>query len=147
MGSSDFERGVGALKKFQSSVNTLLGEFEGGAGSSKKVADQTISRGSFSGANLPFGEADGLFTQYNRVHTALTTLSKSLGDQIELLSLAVHAADVGFDNVDEDVRARFHQIQTQLEDKRKEQEKVYGDKNAAPGESVSKDKALPKDMR
>ncbi|MDJ0460984.1 hypothetical protein [Streptomyces sp. H27-C3] len=114
-GGSDLERGVGALKRFQTRVNGLLKDFEGGAGGSANVAAQRISRGSLSGGNAPFTEADGLFSQYNRVHEELVTLSKSLGDQIELLSIAVHGAEVGFDNLEEDLRRRFHSIQARLD--------------------------------
>ncbi|MEU2158543.1 hypothetical protein ABZ532_26645 [Streptomyces sp. NPDC019396] len=127
-GTGDLVRGVGALRTFQKRVNELLSDLEGGAGGSKSVAQQQISRASFSGANMSFAEADGLFGQYNRVHTTLVNLSKSLGDQIELLSIAVHATDVGFDNVEEDMRYRFHQIQTRLEEERQAREKTHGDK-------------------
>ncbi|MEU2112447.1 hypothetical protein ACIOWI_16440 [Streptomyces sp. NPDC087659] len=132
----DLERGVGALKRFQKRVNDLLTELENGAGGTKKVAAQSISRGSFSGANMPFAEADGFFSQYNRVHKALTSLSKSLGDQIELLRIGVHAADVGFDNVEEDLRSRFHRIQTRLDQEREAHEKRAKPHGDAPGQNA-----------
>ncbi len=114
-GGSDLARGVGALKTFQKQINALLAEFESGAAGKSKVAAQEVSRGSFSGTNMAFAEADGFFTQYNRVHSALTSLSRSLSDQIELMSIGVHAADVGYDNVEEDLRSRFHTIQARLD--------------------------------
>ncbi|MDJ1643702.1 hypothetical protein [Streptomyces pakalii] len=113
-GTGDLKRGVGALEKFKKSVDALLADFEGSAASKTKVADQKITRASLSGQNACFAEADGLYTQYNRVHSSLVSLSKSLGDQIEYLSLGVHAAAVGFDNVEDDVRRRFHEIRTRL---------------------------------
>ncbi|MFF2859462.1 hypothetical protein ACFVSX_06150 [Streptomyces rubiginosohelvolus] len=113
-GTGDLQRGVGALEKFKKSVDALLADFEGSAASKTKVADQKITRASLSGQNVCFAEADGLYTQYNRVHSSLVSLSKSLGDQIEYLSLGVHAAAVGFDNVEDDVRRRFHAIQARL---------------------------------
>ncbi|MGC5344610.1 hypothetical protein ACPXCE_13885 [Streptomyces sp. DT24] len=113
-GASDLEHGVGALEKFRDRVNTLLANFESSAGGRSKVAAQTVSRTSLSGTNAGFAEADGLYTQYNRVHEALVSLSRSLGEQIEYLSLGVQAASVGFDNVDNDVRARFHAIEARL---------------------------------
>lgn len=119
----DLERGAGALRNFQSKINALLTEFESGPGGSQKVAEHTIERGAFSGGNLPFGEADGFFTQYARVHKELVSLSKLLADQMELLRLGAHAADVGFDNVDEDTRRRFHAIDTRLDVAIKERER------------------------
>ncbi|MER5771423.1 hypothetical protein [Streptomyces sp. NPDC001985] len=144
-GTGDLRRGVDALKKFHGQVTALLKDFEGGEGSSSKVAEQRVSRASFSGAHLPFAEADGFFSQYNRVHTALVSLSKTLGDQIELLTIGVHAADVGFDNVEEEMRRRFHTIQSVLKEERTAQEKQYG----APGEKSAErnnDTALPTDL-
>ncbi|MFG3532932.1 hypothetical protein ACGF8B_40485 [Streptomyces sp. NPDC047917] len=128
-GPGDLRRGVGALEKFQSRVNALLADLEGSAAGKSKIAAQRVSRAALSGQNACFAEADGLYTQYNRVHEALVSLSKSLGDQIEYLSLGVHAAAVGFDNVDDEVRRRFYEIQARLD---KEQEKAHGEKTDKP---------------
>ncbi|MEV6475232.1 hypothetical protein [Streptomyces sp. NPDC051657] len=117
-GTGDIRRGVGALEKFKSRVDALLADFEGSAASKTKVADQKVSRASLSGPNARFAEADGLYTQYNRVHSSLVSLSKSLGDQIEYLSLGVHAAAVGFDNVEDDIRRRFYAIQNRMDEER-----------------------------
>ena len=112
---SDLERDVGALKRFQTRVNALLTKLESSAGGGTKVAEQRIARASLSGGNAAFAEADGLYSQYNRVHEALVSLSKMLGDQIEGLSIGVHAADVGYDNVEEAVRRRYAAIQERLD--------------------------------
>lgn len=130
--ASDLELGVGALKKFQDQINTLLSEFERGAGGRGEIAAQGVPRSSFSGPGK-FDEAEGFSMQYERVHTSLISLSKSLGDQIELLSIGVHAAEVGYDNVEEDLRYRFHTIQTQVEERREAQEKQQRqDRGEAP---------------
>ncbi|WDG28273.1 hypothetical protein N7925_07930 [Streptomyces sp. CA-278952] len=122
-GTGDLRRGVGALEKFKSRVDALLADFEGSAASKTKVADQKVSRASLSGPNARFAEADGLYTQYNRVHSSLVSLSKSLGDQIEYLSLGVHAAAVGFDNVEDDIRRRFYEIQNRMDAEREKHAK------------------------
>ncbi|WP_329233487.1 MULTISPECIES: hypothetical protein [unclassified Streptomyces] len=136
-GKGDLRKGVGALEKFQKSVNTLLAELESSPAGKSKVAAQSVSRSSLSGQNACFAEADGLYTQYNRVHESLVTLSKSLGDQIEYLSLGVHAAAVGFDNVDDDTRRRFYEIQADLDEQR---EKAQAEKKPAPEQPRSDDK-------
>ncbi|MEV4332543.1 hypothetical protein AB0K02_18720 [Streptomyces sp. NPDC049597] len=140
--ASDLERGVGALKKFRSRVDAVLRDLEGGDGGASKVAMERVTRASFGvGGGIKFEEADGFHKEYNRVHKALVSLSKSLGDQIELLTIGVHAADVGYDNVDEDQRRRFHEIQARLDEERdaaiareeaKQREKEQGDKPANP---------------
>lgn len=122
-GTGDLRRGVGALETFKKRVDALLADFEGSAASKTKVADQKVSRASLSGPNARFAEADGLYTQYNRVHTSLVSLSRSLGDQIEYLSLGVHAAAVGFDNVEDDIRRRFYEIQTRMDQEREKHAK------------------------
>lgn len=117
--ASDLERGVGELKKFRTRVDAVLAELESGDGGKTKVAAERVTRESF-GVGLPFGEAEDFYKEYNRVHKALVTLSKSLGDQIELLTIGVHAADVGYDNVEAAQRARFHEIKARLDRERDE---------------------------
>ncbi|MBL1291799.1 hypothetical protein JKV81_33780 [Streptomyces sp. For3] len=117
-GKGDLRKGVGALEEFQKKVNALLADLESSPAGKSKVAEQTVSRNAFSGHNASFAEADGLYAQYNRVHESLVTLSKSLGEQIEYLSLGVHAAAVGFDNVDDDTRRRFYEIQAHMDAER-----------------------------
>ncbi|WP_405665778.1 hypothetical protein OG379_28215 [Streptomyces sp. NBC_01166] len=134
-GKGDLRRGVGALEKFQKSVNALLADLESSPAGKSKVAAQTVSRNALSGGNTSFAEADGLYTQYNRVHDALVTLSKSLGDQIEYLSLGVHAAAVGFDNVDDETRRRFYEIQMRLD---AESEKARAEKHSKPEQNADK---------
>jgi hypothetical protein len=95
-------------------VNTLLTEFEGSAGGSSEVGGYKLTRGSFSGEGSAFPAADGLYSQYNQVHERLTSLSKMLEDQIDAMGIAVHGADIGFDNLDEDLRQRFWAIQTDV---------------------------------
>ncbi|MFC8231128.1 hypothetical protein [Streptomyces sp. NPDC057287] len=137
-GKGDLRKGVGALEKFQKSVNALLTELESSPAGKSKVAAQTVSRTSFSGQNACFAEADGLYTQYNRVHESLVTLSKSLGDQIEYLSLGVHAAAVGFDNVDDDTRRRFYEIQAGLDKEREKHERAEAEKTPKPEQNADK---------
>lgn len=134
-GTGDLRRGVGALETFKKRVDALLTDFEGSAGSKTKVADQKVSRASLSGPNARFAEADGLYTQYNRVHSSLVSLSKSLGDQIEYLSLGVHAAAVGFDNVEDDIRRRFYEIQARMDAEREKHAKSEPSSNDKQSDS------------
>lgn len=114
------------LSTFQKRVNTLLAEFEGSAGSATKVGSQKISRASLSSGSSCFAEADGLFSQYDRVHERLTSLSKTLGLQIEAIGIAVKGARNGFDNLEEELRHRFHEIQAQL---KQDQAAAQGEKD------------------
>jgi hypothetical protein len=129
MSGADLRRGVAALKTFKKSIDKVLSDFEGSAGGAAKVGSQQVSRSSFSSASGPFAEADGLFTQYTRVHQRLTSLSKALGQQIEAMGIAVHGADVGFDNLDEEVRRRFWAIQTRI-DRQYERDRAGGGRHS-----------------
>ncbi|MEU3602501.1 hypothetical protein ABZ714_27880 [Streptomyces sp. NPDC006798] len=134
----DFEKGYLALTTFQKRVNTLLATFNGSAAGKSKVSEQTVNRGSLSGPGGAFAEADGLFNQYNRVHQALISLSRSLGDQIEALNIAVYSADVGTDNVDEERRVRFAQIQARLDQQRAAERERERPKTDAPANTNDK---------
>ncbi|MEU1041843.1 hypothetical protein ACFYP4_29690 [Streptomyces sp. NPDC005551] len=113
-GGVGLKRGLEALKDFKKRVDTLLTEFEGSAASSSKVAAHTIPQHAFSGTGN-FPEAAGLYTQYHRVHERLTSLSRTLGLQIEAMGIAVHGADITFDNLEEDLRHRFWAIKAKVD--------------------------------
>ncbi|BAU86464.1 hypothetical protein SLA_5591 [Streptomyces laurentii] len=116
---TDLKVGVGALKKFRDRVDGIITELEGGNGGAAKVGMERVTRGSF-GTGIPFAEAEGFYAEYARVHRELVALSKSLSGQIELLSIGVHAADVGYANVEDEQRRRFYEIQTRLTRERDE---------------------------
>ncbi|MEU8889008.1 hypothetical protein [Streptomyces sp. NPDC048442] len=114
-GSSDLERGVGALKRFRSRVHAILAAFEDSAAGPEKVAAHPLARAHFGAPGTTFPEADELHAQYRRVHTGLVKLSRSLTEQIDCLSIGVHGAEVGFDNVEEELRRRFWEIRSRTE--------------------------------
>ncbi|MFI0981987.1 hypothetical protein ACH4SP_33890 [Streptomyces sp. NPDC021093] len=106
----------------------MLTDLEGGDAGRTQIAAQRVSRAALSGTNATFAEADGLYAQYNRVHQQLTSLSKTLGFQIELLSIGVHASEVGYNNVEEELRQRYQEIDAGLvaeQAAQKEQERAY----------------------
>ncbi|MFH7338853.1 hypothetical protein [Streptomyces sp. KHY 26] len=137
-GTGGLKVGLEALKTFKTRVDSVLKTFEDSPGSAKKVAMHTITAESFCG-NGGFPEATGLHSQYTRVHDRLMTLSQSLTLQIEAMQIAVHGADIGFANLDDDQRRRFHEIRMQINeqfgDAQKDQQhkKQTGDKKADGG--------------
>lgn len=129
--AADLRTGVHALTTFRNKVNNVLATLESSDGGKTKVAAEQVTRGSF-GVGLPFAEADGFHKEYDRVHKALVDLSKSLSDQIEVLSIGVHGANVGYGNVDEYERARFHAINARLDEEREAMEEAQKPKPTAP---------------
>lgn len=114
-GGSGMRRGIDALSKFKKDVDKALRAFEGAPGSPSRLAEHTLSAGSFSGSNIPFHEATELHSKYEQVHERLTSLSQNLGLQIEALTLAAHAADVTYDGTEDEVRRRFWAIHSHLD--------------------------------
>lgn len=108
-----------ALSTFMKRVDTVLSELESSAGNPKRVGAQTIRPASLnSGKQGAFPEAEDLYSQYNAVHEKLTSLSRTLHLQIEAIGIAVQGAHRGFDNLEEEQRRRFYEIQTEIEDLR-----------------------------
>ncbi|WP_086798060.1 hypothetical protein [Streptomyces caniscabiei] len=113
--AANLEASGEALDKFVKRVDAVLRDLETSAGNPTKVGAQTIRSTSLSaGADGIFPEADGLYTQYNRVHQKLTSLSKTLHLQIEATAIAVQGAHRGFDNLEEELRQRFYAIQGEI---------------------------------
>jgi Zn-dependent oligopeptidase len=113
--AANLEASDEALKAFVDRVDAVLRDLESSAGNPTKVGAQTIKATSLSsGQRGVFPEATGLYTQYHRVHQELTALSKSLHLQIEAIGIAVQGARHGFNNLEEEQRRRFWEIQTQI---------------------------------
>ncbi|WP_432139392.1 DUF2563 family protein [Streptomyces sp. bgisy154] len=113
--ATDLKASSEALTTFVKRVDAILTDLEQSAGSPTRVGAQTINAGSLnSGSMAAFPEAQGLYSQYQRVHQELTALSKILHLQIEAIGIAVRGAYVGFENLEEEQRQRFHAIQTQI---------------------------------
>jgi hypothetical protein len=129
-GPTDVRRGYMALSTFKKRVDDLLTAFEKSAGGSAKVGDHNLSEATFGAGHFP--EAQALHLQYARVHERITALSKSLGLQLEAMQIAVHGVDVTFDNLEEDLRYRFHQIRAQVNQEREAMvhEQIKRDNNA-----------------
>ncbi|MFE9095585.1 hypothetical protein [Streptomyces sp. NPDC007264] len=129
-GAADVRRGLMALSTFKKRVDDLLTAFENSAGGSSKVAAHRLSETAFGMGDFP--EAKALHREYERVHERITSLSKSLGLQLEAMQIAVHGVDVTFDNLEQDLRYRFHEIRTEVNQAREEMlnERIERDNNA-----------------
>ncbi|MEU3557079.1 hypothetical protein [Streptomyces fragilis] len=125
-GGAYLRRGVEALSSFKKKVDAVLDTLNESPANAAQVESLTLTRESLAGGPA-FGEAVGLYSQYTRAHERISSLSKTLGLQIEALQIAVHGADIGFDNLEEEARRRFHEIQIDLA-REQENEKTH-DKN------------------
>ncbi|MBO8193798.1 hypothetical protein ITI46_19340 [Streptomyces oryzae] len=106
----DLERRVEALKKLKKRIDGVITQLDGSPGAKHKVDAKRLTRRALSGEGALFFEADDLFTKYNEVHDTLTSLSKSLRDQIDAMSIAVKIADGKFDQLEDEEKRRFWEI-------------------------------------
>ncbi|WP_445280725.1 hypothetical protein [Streptomyces sp. DSM 118148] len=114
MSAANLKASGDALKKFVGRVDAVLKDLEGSAGNPTRLGQQAIRKGSLSSAAGAFHEADALYGTFNAVHERLTTLSKTLHLQIEALGIAVLGAKGTFDNLEEEQRRRFWEIQVEI---------------------------------
>ncbi|OIJ91026.1 hypothetical protein BIV25_30290 [Streptomyces sp. MUSC 14] len=118
-----------ALTQFVSTVDGVLKELEGSAGNPTRVGDQTIRHTSLRSGSAGFHEADALYGTFNQVHQALTNLSKTLHLQIEAIGIAVQGANGTFNDLEEEQRRRFYEIQAEIRNLNPQ-----GEKNTGGGE-------------
>ncbi|GAA2455708.1 hypothetical protein [Streptomyces glaucus] len=102
-----------AMKSFKKRVDELLTELETSEAAPDKVGQDRLPRAQLGSAD--FKEAQFLYDTYAIVHDELENLSKALNAQIEGMGLAVHAARVGYENLDADIRARMKAVNAEAE--------------------------------
>ncbi|MEU6114970.1 hypothetical protein ABZ840_10645 [Streptomyces sp. NPDC047117] len=112
---SHVKLGPGELRSLKKKVDGALRKLESSAGSKEKLRQEIIPAASFGASS--FGEAADLSRMYERVHTHLTNLSQTLGDQIEAMGIAVLGTQHGFETIDDDQKRRYHEIQTRTQDR------------------------------
>ncbi|GAA0459649.1 hypothetical protein [Streptomyces olivaceiscleroticus] len=120
--AADIRRARHTLVQFRNRIEDILNSLEKPSGPQHRVSVMELSRSAFSGAGA-FAEADGLHLQFNKVHTHLKTLCTTLNEQIEAMGIALHGANIGFDNLEDDLKRRFWEIQDQAEARYLEQSK------------------------
>ncbi|MCD0483940.1 hypothetical protein LO771_16445 [Streptacidiphilus sp. ASG 303] len=112
VGRQAFTAEVENLKTFKSKVDQMLQDLEGSAASQKQISDQRLASGHLG---TGFGEAEDLFSAYAKVHDNLETLSKTLSQQIEAMSITVDVSTKGYQNVEESRLAELWKIRDQAE--------------------------------
>ncbi|MFC6061524.1 hypothetical protein [Streptomyces ochraceiscleroticus] len=123
---SHVKLGPGELRSLKKRVDDALRELESSAGSKDQLGQQVLPSASFGASS--FSEAADLSRMYERVHTHLTKLSQTLGDQIEAMGIAVLGTQHGFEAIDEEQRRRYHEIRTRTQERYDEQHEKPRDK-------------------
>ncbi|WP_157876081.1 hypothetical protein [Peterkaempfera griseoplana] len=100
------------LKDFKSKVDRMLQDLEGSSASHSQISEQRLSHGHLGAG---FGEATDLLAAYNNVHTNLETLSQTLAQQIEAMSITIDVSTKGYQNVEETRVAELWKIRDRTE--------------------------------
>ncbi|MFJ6212626.1 hypothetical protein ACIQGZ_04730 [Streptomyces sp. NPDC092296] len=112
VGGQAFSAEVDNLKTFKAKVDRMLQDLEGSPASHKQIAEQRLGSGHLGSG---FGEAADLLAAYNTVHSNLETLSQTLSQQIEAMSITVDVSTQGYQNVEESRLAELWKIRDQTE--------------------------------
>lgn len=102
-----------SMSTFKREIDKLLIELEGSEAAPEKVTADRLEPSNFGSAS--FGESAYLYSVYTSVHDQLEKLSKILALQVDGLSIAVAASQVGYENIDYDIRQRMRQLAAEVE--------------------------------
>ena len=98
VGGQAFSAEVDNLKTFKTRVDQMLDDLEGSPASQKQIAEQKLGADHLG---TGFGEASDLLAAYHTVHANLETLSKTLSQQIEAMSITLDVSTKGYRSVEE----------------------------------------------
>ncbi|WP_327118064.1 hypothetical protein OG206_20300 [Streptomyces sp. NBC_01341] len=96
-----------SFTKFRNRVDEILADLKKSPAGATQLGEDPMVRTQFGGGANQWAEAASLFASYQTVITELETLSKSLSNSIEGMSIAVLAAHNGYENLDIDIRRRM----------------------------------------
>ncbi|WP_053929415.1 hypothetical protein [Streptomyces sp. NRRL S-4] len=99
-----------SFKKFRNRIDEILVALKESPADATQLGQDPMKRAQFGGGDNHWAEAASLFMSYQTVITELETLSKTLSDSIEGMSIAVLASHNGYENLDIDIRRRMLEI-------------------------------------
>ncbi|MER5207680.1 hypothetical protein [Streptomyces sp. NPDC002825] len=105
---------VNELAHLKDRVDALLTGFEESNAGPGKIGDDWLEEAALAGPG--FHEAGYLFSSYAVVRDELLKFSKVLGLQMESMKIAIDLSKSGYENIDDDIRARMRSLNTQITD-------------------------------
>jgi hypothetical protein len=100
------------LGDFKKKVDAMLQSLDSSDASEPKISQQNIDQGH---VGTGFDDATNLLNAYNVVHQNLQTLSQTLSDQIQAMSIALNINMVGYQNVEDSQRQALWKIHQQTD--------------------------------
>ncbi|MEU4898636.1 hypothetical protein AB0B12_40135 [Streptomyces sp. NPDC044780] len=107
-GDSDLKVEAETLASFKSRIDKILIDLEESPAAKGKISDQTVAHAAFGAGFTAAGDLAGA---YEKLHARLEQFSKTLGDQLEALGIAVQISDRGYESIDAEQAARLRAIQ------------------------------------
>ncbi|MFI2350143.1 hypothetical protein ACH492_24440 [Streptomyces sp. NPDC019443] len=123
------------MSDFKREVDKILVDLEGSEAAPEKVSADRLEPSHFG--KPEFRESAYLYGVYSIVHDELEKLSKILALQVDGLSIAVQASQVGYENIDYDIRQRMRRLASEVQ--QQEQAQQNGANQAGGGGSQSGD--------
>ncbi|WP_338697053.1 hypothetical protein V2W30_15515 [Streptomyces sp. Q6] len=99
-----------SFTKFQQRVDELIRNLKGSEAGPTKIGQEPLARAQFGGGDAGWGDADGLYANYQKVVADLESFSQLLSDSIEAMGIAVLASHKGYENIDVDIQNRMAAI-------------------------------------
>ncbi|WP_280726815.1 hypothetical protein [Kitasatospora sp. MAA4] len=103
---------VETLTVFKGKVDAMLQTLDGSEASQPKISQQQLTSDHLG---TGFGESTALLGAYDVVHANLVTLSQTLANQIEAMSIAIDISSKGYQHVDDSQRLALWKIQAQTD--------------------------------
>ncbi|AGP54642.1 hypothetical protein [Streptomyces rapamycinicus] len=107
-GGSDLKVEAETLASFKSRIDKILVDLEESPAAKSKISDQTVAHTAFG---AEFTAAADLAGAYEKLHDRLEKFSRTLGDQLEALGIAVQISDRGYESIDAEQADRLRAIQ------------------------------------
>ncbi|MFI1397827.1 hypothetical protein [Streptomyces sp. NPDC020681] len=102
-----------SMTTFKKEVDKMLVDLEGSEAAPDKVTAERLEPANLGTAD--FKESAFLYGAYTVVHDELEKLSKILALQVDGLSIAVQASQVGYENIDYDIRQRMRNLASEVD--------------------------------
>ncbi|MFD0368815.1 hypothetical protein [Streptomyces sp. NPDC059071] len=109
---------VTELTKLQQDVDELLRGFKESGAGPQSIGEDWIVQGALAGPG--FHEAEYLYSTYDVVRTELLMFSRVLSLQLESMKIAIALAKTGYEDIDDDIRARMGSLNAQITELQRE---------------------------
>ncbi|MDH6144241.1 hypothetical protein P3T35_006280 [Kitasatospora sp. GP30] len=111
--AADLKVEVETLSEFKKKVDAMLQSLDESDAAEPKISQQSLDQGH---VGTGFPDATNLLQAYNVVHQNLQTLSTTLSDQIQAMSIALNINMVGYTNVEDSQRQALWKIYNQTDE-------------------------------